>query len=117
MNPAHWSDGLLHQDAATNQEHPSGYDGAERRAVVMTPHVIEVAVAAGIRTAVSDPELWAAAGKAMREQAQTAAGGLVLSGIRAAANRAAWILLLVLAIYSVGGWQAVVSWLKAQSPK
>ena len=49
------------------------------------------AVTAGLRDAVADPQLWEAAGRAMREQAQSAAGGWLLGGVGALGKRAAWI--------------------------
>lgn len=74
---------------------------------------IEDAVAAGIRRAVSDPELWDAAGAAMRMHAQSAAGGWFLGGMIAVLRKAAWVVVVVMGIYLIGGWGAVVAFLKA----
>lgn len=78
---------------------------------------ITEAVAAGIRQAVSDPAMWESAGKAMREQAQSAAGGWLLGGIRALLNRAGWIALIVAGIYTIGGWSSVVAFIKTGTVK
>lgn len=69
-------------------------------------------VTAGLRDAVADPELWEAAGKAMREQAQSAAGGWLLGGARALLQRAAWVVAILSGVYALGGWGAVVAWVK-----
>ncbi len=77
---------------------------------------ITEAVAAGIRQAVSDPAMWESAGKAMREQAQSAAGGWLIGGLRALATRAAWIVVIVAGVYALGGWGAVAALIKGQTP-
>lgn len=74
---------------------------------------IEHAVAAGIRQAVADPAVWEAAGLAMRSQAQSAAGGWLLGGVRALATRAAWVVVIVAAVYALGGWGALLAILKS----
>ncbi len=86
------------------------YGGPERRAPVHD--AIRAAVAEGIRDAVSDPALWEAAGKAMRNQAQSAAGGWLLGGVHALLTRAAWALAIVAGIYALGGWTAVAAFFK-----
>ena len=87
------------------------YGGPERRAPVHD--AIRDAVAEGIRDAVSDPALWEAAGKAMRNQAQNAAGGWLLGGVHALFTRAAWALAIVAGIYALGGWTAVGAFFKS----
>lgn len=87
------------------------YGGPERRAPVHD--AIRAAVAEGIRDAVSDPALWEAAGKAMRNQAQSAAGGWLLGGVHALLTRAAWALAIVAGIYALGGWAAVGAFFKS----
>lgn len=80
-----------------------------------TPHdAIRDAVRDGIRDAVADPELWAAAGSAMRAQAQNAAGGLVLGGLRQLLVRAAWFLVIGGGVYLLGGWTALAAAIKSQ---
>lgn len=73
------------------------------------------AVRQGLRDAVADPQLWDAAGKAMREQAQSAAGGWLLGGVGALGKRAAWILAIGAGVYALGGWSALVALIKAQA--
>lgn len=72
------------------------------------------AVSAGLRDAVADPQLWEAGGRAMREQAQSAAGGWLLGGIGALGKRAAWIVAIGAGVYALGGWGALGTLLKAQ---
>lgn len=79
----------------------------------MRAHVAE-AVAEGIRAAVSDPALWESAGKAMRAQAQSAAGGWLLGGIGAVGRRLGWVLVIGGGIYLLGGWGALIAFVKAQ---
>jgi hypothetical protein len=76
---------------------------------------IAAAVEMGITRAVSNPALWEAAGFAMRQQAQSAAGGWLLGGIKAAATRAAWVIAIVAGVYALGGWGAVLALLKGQA--
>ena len=76
---------------------------------------IAAAVEIGITRAVSNPALWEAAGVAMRQQAQSAAGGWLLGGLRAAATRAAWVVAIVVGVYVLGGWGAVLALLKGQA--
>lgn len=71
------------------------------------------AVADGIRAAVSDPALWAAAGVAMRRRAQEEAGGLLFGGLKVVASRIAWVLMIGAAVYYLGGWVALSAWLKS----
>jgi hypothetical protein len=73
------------------------------------------AVGAGLRDAVADPQLWEAAGRAMREQAQSAAGGWLLGGVGALGKRAAWVLAIGAGVYALGGWSALVALIKAQA--
>lgn len=76
---------------------------------------IAAAVEAGIMRAVSNPALWEAAGVAMRQQAQSAAGGWLLGGLKAFATRAAWIVAVIAGVYALGGWGAVLALLKGQA--
>ena len=75
---------------------------------------IAAAVKDGIRQAVADPALWEAAGVAMRVQAQSAAGGWLLGGLRAMVTRAAWVIAILAGVYALGGWGAVIALLKGQ---
>lgn len=74
---------------------------------------IAKAVEIGITRAVSNPALWEAAGAAMRQQAQSAAGGWLLGGIKAMATRAAWIVAIIAGVYALGGWTAVLGLIKS----
>lgn len=88
-------------------------DAAQEIPSRVTHDMIRQAVADGIREAVSDPTLWEAAGDAMRRQAQSAAGGWLLGGVRAMVTRAAWVIAALAAIYALGGWGAVAAFLKS----
>jgi hypothetical protein len=97
--------------------HAPNYTGPERRQPnIVTAQAIQSAVADGIRQAVSDPALWDAAGKAMREQAKSAAGGWLIGGVRAVLTRAAWIVAILAGVYALGGWGAVLAFVKSQGP-
>ncbi len=74
---------------------------------------IEMAVARGIRRAVSDPALWEAAGTAMRAQAQSTAGGWLLGGLASVFQRVAWVVVIMAGVYLLGGWAALVAFVKS----
>lgn len=74
---------------------------------------MRAAVAEGIRDAVSDPQLWAAAIVAIQQHAKAEAGGWLFGGIRAALSRLAWVLVIGLSVYLLGGWSALVAFFKA----
>jgi len=76
---------------------------------------IAAAVEAGIMAAASNPALWQAAGAAMRQQAQSAAGGWLLGGLFKALKQVAWIAVFVLAAYQFAGWAGVMGLLKTQA--
>ena len=76
---------------------------------------IASAVELGITRAVSNPARWEAAGVAMRQQAQSAAGGWLLGGIKAAATRVAWVIAIIAGVYILGGWGAVLALVKGQA--
>ena len=77
---------------------------------------IPVLMAQGLKLAVSDPTLWAAAGEAMHNQARSAAGGWLFGGLKAAGTRLAWVAALAFCLYAVGGPTAVVAFFKTQTP-
>jgi hypothetical protein len=88
---------------------------AERRAPnQITAIAIEQAVARGIQAAVSDPATWEAAGKAMRTQAEQSAGGWLLAGLRAAFKKLAWVVLVCVLVYNLGGLPALTALMKGQ---
>jgi hypothetical protein len=92
------------------------WDGLQDRRApnAITARAIEDAVARGIQAAVANPATWDAAGQAMRVQAQAQAGGWLLAGIKAGLTKIAWILVIFLGVYMLGGGGAVVSLLKGQ---
>lgn len=73
---------------------------------------VRVAVRDGIVAAASDREVWATAIGTLREQAKSEAGGWLFGGIKSFFTRVAWILVIGLGIYLVGGWSALVAFLK-----
>lgn len=85
----------------------------EMHADRMTADDMSHAVAAGLRSAISDPAFWDAAVYAMQARAKTEAGGWLLGGLKAFASKVAWVALIAGAIYLVGGWTAVIAAWKA----
>jgi hypothetical protein len=81
---------------------------------------IRIAVRDGIVSAASDREVWRVALETLvpiaREQAQAEAGGWLLGGIKTLASRIAWVMLIGVAIYLVGGWSALVAFFKHGTP-
>ena len=69
-------------------------------------------MADGIRAAVGDPETWAAAKRAMSEQAQSAAGGWLLGMLRFAVDKVVWAMVALVAVYWAGGFPALMALLK-----
>lgn len=72
-------------------------------------HAIETA----IMRAVSNPELYTAASAAIQAQARQHAGGWLFRGAAGLASKAGWIAVTLLAVYSLGGFPAVIAMLKA----
>jgi hypothetical protein len=81
----------------------------------MMRELVAEATADGIKRAVADPAMWAAASEGMRRHAANEAGGWLLSGIKAACSRVAWIAVIGLAVYMVGGWSALVALFKTSA--
>jgi hypothetical protein len=81
---------------------------------------IRIAVRDGIVSAASDREVWRVALETLvpiaREHAQAEAGGWLLGGIKTLASRLAWVALIGMAIYLVGGWSALVAFFKHGTP-
>lgn len=88
---------------------------ADVRGEQVTPADMAKAVASGIKAAVSDPEMWAAATKALQEKAQAEAGGWLLGGLKAAASKVAWVVTIALGVYLVGGWSALAAFFKSSA--
>ena len=76
---------------------------------------IEEAVAHGLQRAMADPEVWSAAIAAMRTRAEQEAGSWLFGGLKMVASRIGWVLVIGLAIYLIGGWAALVSFVKGAS--
>lgn len=73
---------------------------------------LRIAVRDGIVAAASDPAVWSVAIGTLRKQAQSEAGGWLFGGLGALFSRLAWVLLIGLGIYLIGGWSALVAFLK-----
>ena len=69
-------------------------------------------MARGIVAAVGSPDTWTAAKKAMRKEAQDAAGGWLLGMFKFALDKVMWAGLFLLAVYWVGGVPALVALFK-----
>lgn len=70
-------------------------------------------IEAGIMRAVSNPALWSAAGDAIQSQARAKAGGWLFGGLSALLSRIGWVMLAIAAVYTLGGWSAIVAMVKA----
>lgn len=111
-------------DTEANRRRPSNDDRDQALAHIagniMTreemARVMSEAVRAGIQAAVADPDLWAAAGKAMQAQAEQATGGWLLGSIKALFSKVGLIAMAFIGIYMVGGWGALLAALKALAP-
>lgn len=80
------------------------------------PEDVRQAVAQGIKDAVSDPQLWAAAVVAMQSHAQNQAGGWLLGVLKATFSKLLLFFAVGLAVYSIGGWSALASLFKTSPP-
>jgi len=94
----------------TVQDQIAGVQGEQLQA-----QDVQAAVAKGIKDAVSDPALWAAAAVAMQSHAKQEAGGWLLGMLRGLLSKALFFALLGLAVYSVGGWAALAALFKTTS--
>jgi hypothetical protein len=81
----------------------------------VTKNELREAVSEGFRDAISDPAFWDAAMTAIQSRAQQEAGGWLLGGVKKFLQKAAWILVIGLGLYLVGGWAALVAFIKANS--
>ena len=74
-------------------------------------HLVEQAVARGIRNAVNDPEtlnqFWSGAFVAAQQRATEQTGKLVIGGASALARKLFWFGLFGFGVYQVGGWAGV----------
>ena len=83
-----------------------------RGAIIDMERRIPDLMAAGIVAAVGNPETWRAGREAMHRQAKEAAGGWVLGALRFFVDKLLWAGVALLAIYILGGWNAVAAVLK-----
>jgi hypothetical protein len=73
---------------------------------------LRAAVRDGIVAAASDPDVWSVALATLRAQANSEAGSWLFGGVRAFLSRVAWLCLIGLGIYLVGGWAALMAFIK-----
>jgi hypothetical protein len=77
---------------------------------------IRIAVRDGIVAAASDREVWKLALDTLvpvaRQHAQAEAGGWLLGGIKAFLSKLAWVAVIGMGIYLLGGWSALVAFFK-----
>ncbi|MBA3773838.1 MAG: hypothetical protein H0X13_15510 [Ramlibacter sp.] len=75
---------------------------------------MRIAVAEGISAALTDEaaeRFWAKGLEVLQRQATVKTGRFILDGVSTLAKKLFWVGLIVLAIYSVGGWAAIkVAW-------
>lgn len=74
---------------------------------------MHAAVVQGLHEVVSDPQFWSAAATAMKAQAQQQAGGVVMRLLSALLSRLVLVGVALWAIYSLGGWPALLAWVKS----
>ena len=74
---------------------------------------LRIAVRDGIVAAASDPEVWSVAIGTLRKQAHAEAGGWLFGGLSAFFSKVAWLFLIGLGIYLIGGWSALVAFVKS----
>jgi hypothetical protein len=80
--------------------------------LAMPERIGEAIQQANMRT-VSDPAFWSAAGAALRREARDQAGGFVLDGVRNTFRWVAWVMLIGMGVYLVGGWTALLALVKS----
>lgn len=77
---------------------------------------LRAAVRDGIVAAASDPDVWAVAINTLRSQMHHEAGSWLFGGVRAFFSRLMWVCLIGLGIYMLGGWSALVAFVKTGAP-
>ncbi len=80
---------------------------------MLTGPDIAKAVAEGLTQAVSSPEFWTAAIAAASSRAKNEAGSWLFGGIGAVLSKLGWLLVIGLGIYLIGGWSALVAFMKS----
>lgn len=94
-------------------------DPAARRQIEalagMLPEMIKDGTAQGLRSALAEPETWAAAATGVRKAAKLQAGEAVMSGLSVLLRKALLFIVLGGVVYWVGGWAALAGLIKALS--
>ncbi len=86
---------------------------ADIQSKTLTGKEIAEAVAQGLTQAVSSPEFWTAATAAASARARTHAGSWLFGGIGAVFSKMAWVFVIGLGIYLIGGWSALIAFFKS----
>jgi hypothetical protein len=76
------------------------------------PRRMRESVHQGVIDAASDPALWASMATSLQRQARDQAGGWLFGGLRSLVSRLGWILLVIVAVWMVGGPGAVLAFVK-----
>lgn len=76
---------------------------------------IKAAVAEGVKAAIADPETWDAALAAVQRKAVDGTGKFVLSGAVLVLKKFALFISFGIIVYMLGGWSALVAFLKGNS--
>lgn len=77
------------------------------------PDQIGISIEQAIKRAVADRQTWHTAGEALHEVAKERAGGWLFGGLQVLFSRAMWLLLIGIGIYMLGGWTALVGFIKS----
>jgi len=99
------------------QAHAIDQLGELREAVGQMPNAEQIgqAVAMHLRTMLRDPDTWADASEGMSEAAQRQAGRWLIGGVRKGLSKLAWVVVIGLVVYQLGGWTALLALLKSGS--
>ncbi len=91
--------------------------GELREAVGQIPTAEQIgqAVAMHMRTMLRDPDTWADASEGMSEAAQRQAGRWLIGGVRKGFSKLAWVVVIGLVVYQLGGWTALFGFIKSGS--
>ena len=91
--------------------------GELREAVGQIPTAEQIgqSVAMHMRTMLRDPDTWADASEGMTEAAQRQAGRWLIGGVRKGISKLAWVVVIGLVVYQLGGWTALLALLKSGS--
>ncbi len=73
---------------------------------------LRTAVRDGIVAAASDPHVWSVAIETLKGQAQSQAGGWLIGRVKSFISTILWVFVLGMLVYMMGGWSALVTFLK-----